>query len=170
MTQLRTGDVVTIDGEPNLVITRIFGSPAEAVWQTMTDTHWLREWIGYWEGDPTTGHVSFFMTAEGDDPEPQRYTILECDRPRRFAGIAGEAVGAWRLWFELEEVAGVTTLTFGQLLTPGEDIGSIGPGWEYYLDRAHEAHEGRDASAIVWDDYYPALRDEYAALAPQPGA
>jgi uncharacterized protein YndB with AHSA1/START domain len=166
MTQTRTGDVVTIDGEPNLVITRSFGSPAESVWQTMTDPHRLRDWIGYWEGDPTTGHVSFFMTAENDEPEPQRYTILECDRPRRFAGVTGDEGGGWHLWFELDEVAGVTTLTFGQRLKPGEDLGSIGPGWEYYLDRAEEAHEGRDAAAVVWADYYPALRDEYAALAP----
>jgi len=159
----RTGAVVTIDGQPHLVITRTFGSPAESVWQTFTDSDRLREWIGYWEGDPTMGHVSFFMTAEAEDPEPERYAILECDRPRRFAGDTG---AGWHLWFELDETASVTTLSFGHRLAPGDDLGSIGPGWEYYLDRAQEAHEGRDAAAIVWDDYYPALRDEYAALAP----
>ncbi|MEU1971509.1 SRPBCC domain-containing protein [Microbacterium sp. NPDC019599] len=166
MTPIRTGDVRLIDGEPNLIITRTFGSPAEAVWQTLTESERLREWIGYWEGDPTTGHVSFFMTSEAEDPEPERYTILECDRPRRFAGDTSQGSGAWHLWFELDEIAGVTTLTFGQRLNPGEDVGSIGPGWEYYLDRAEAAHEGRDVAAIAWDDYYPALRDEYAALAP----
>lgn len=166
MTATRTGTVTTIDGQPNLVLTRTFGSPAEAVWQTFTDSDRLRAWIGHWEGDPTTGHVSFFMTAEAEDPEPEQYTIVECDRPRRFAGDTSQGSGAWHLWFELDETAGVTTLTFGQRLNPGEDVGSIGPGWEYYLDRAEAAHEGRDASAVVWDDYYPALRDEYAALAP----
>ncbi|WP_345800675.1 SRPBCC domain-containing protein [Microbacterium sp. AZCO] len=163
MTVTRTGTVRTIDGAPHLVLTRTFGSPAEAVWQTFTDPERLRSWIGYWEGDPTTGHVSFFMTAEADDPEPSRYTIHECDRPRRFAG---DTDSGWRLWFELEESDGVTTLRFGQPVDAGEDIGSIGPGWEYYLDRAMAAHEGQDAAAVVWDDYYPALRDEYAALAP----
>lgn len=157
---------MTIDGQPHLVIRRTFGSPAEAVWQTFTDPERLRDWIGYWEGDPTTGHVSFFMTAEADDPEPERYTILECDRPRRFAGDTNVGDDAWHLWFELEEEAGVTTLTFGQRLSPGDDLGSIGPGWEYYLDRAETAHEGADAGAIVWADYYPALRDEYSALTP----
>ncbi|MFH8251307.1 SRPBCC domain-containing protein [Microbacterium sp. B2969] len=162
MTAIRTGIVTTIDGQPNLVLTRTFGSPAEAVWQTFTESDRLRDWIGYWEGDPTTGHVSFFMTAESDAPEPSRYTIVECDRPRRFGGDTG----LWYLWLELEEAHGVTTLRFGQRLNPGEDIGSIGPGWEYYLDRAEAAHEGRDVSAIAWDDYYPALRDEYVALTP----
>jgi uncharacterized protein YndB with AHSA1/START domain len=163
MTAIRTGTVTTIDGQPHLVITRTFGSPAEAVWQTFTDSDRLRQWIGYWEGDPTMGHVSFFMTAESEAVEPEPYAIVECDRPRRFAG---DTSLGWHLWFELDEIADVTTLRFGQRLTPGEDVGSIGPGWEYYLDRAHEAHEGRDAAAVVWDDYYPALRDEYAALAP----
>lgn len=168
MTVTRTGTVATIDGAPNLVLTRTFGSPAEAVWQTFTESDRLRDWIGYWEGDPTMGHVSFFMTVEGDDPEPSQYTILECDRPRRFVGDtdAASAGGGWHLWFELDETAGVTTLTFGQRLSPGEDLGSIGPGWEYYLDRAQAAHEGQDAAAIVWDHYYPALKAEYDALAP----
>ncbi|WP_243075384.1 SRPBCC domain-containing protein [Microbacterium sp. SS28] len=161
MTAHRTGSVVMIDGEPHLVLIRTFGSPAEAVWQTFTDSERLRDWIGYWEGDPTTGAVSFFMTAEGDVVEPELYTILECDRPRRFAGETGSG---WHLWFELHEEAGVTTLRFGQRIDEGLDVGSIGPGWEYYLDRALEAHEGRDAAAVVWDDYFPALQDEYAAL------
>ena len=26
-------------------------------------------------------------------------------------------------------------LTFGQRLDPGIDLASVGPGWEYYLDR-----------------------------------
>jgi uncharacterized protein YndB with AHSA1/START domain len=164
MTTTRTGALLTIDGDRHLVLTRTFGSPAEAVWQTFTDPDRLSRWIGHWDGDPTTGHVSFFMTAESDDPEPSRFTIHECDRPRRFAGETDDEGGRWHLWFELDETAAVTTLVFGQRLSPGDDIGSIGPGWEYYLDRAMAAHEGHDVSAVSWDAYYPALRDEYASL------
>jgi len=171
MTLIRTGTLTTIDGVPHLVLSRTFGSPAEAVWQTFTSSERLREWIGHWEGDPTAGHVWFFMTAEGDDPEPSQYTIVECDRPRRFvADTDAEASGGgWHLWFELDETAGVTTLTFGQRLSHGEDLGALGPGWEYYLDRALAAHEGQDVAAVVWEDYHRALTDEYAALAPPAG-
>ncbi len=87
-------------------------------------------------------------------------------RPRRFAGDTSQGAGAWHLWFELAEQGGTTTLTFGQRLNAGEDIGSIGPGWEYYLDRMVAVHEGRDAATVVWDDYYPALQDDYQALTP----
>ena len=82
-------------------------------------------------------------------------------RRRHLAGC-----GAWHLWFELGRGEGTTTLTFGQRLKPGEDLGSIGPGWEYYLDRLVAVHEGGDAATVAWDDYYPALSDAYAALAP----
>lgn len=56
----------------------------------------------------------------GADVEPEHYTILECDPPRRCAGD--------------------TSLV--------------------------AAHEGRDAATVVWDDYYPALQDDYLALLP----
>jgi len=66
----------------------------------------------------------------------------------------------------LHDDAAGTTLTFGQRLNPGEEVGSIGPGWEYYLDRLVAAHDGKDVATVVWDDYYPALKDAYQALAP----
>ena len=55
-------------------------------------------------------------------------------------------------------------LTFGQRLNPGEDVGSIGPGWEYYLDRLVAAHAGLDPADVRWDDYFPALQAEYERL------
>jgi hypothetical protein len=38
---------------------------------------------------------------------------------------------------------------------------SVGPGWEYYLDRMVAAETGADPGALVWDDYYPGLRHHY---------
>jgi len=148
------------------VLTRRFAASASQIWRELTDSSLLERWIGRWEGDPASGHVDFFMTAENADAAAERYTILECDPPRRFAGDTSQEAGAWHLWFELSAGEEATTLTFGQRLNPGEDIGSIGPGWEYYLDRLVAAHEGRDAAAVVWDDYYPALQGAYLALKP----
>lgn len=160
-----TGTVTKIDGHPNLVILRRFRATADEVWRELTESERLERWIGRWEGDPKTGHITFFMTAEGDDPEPEVYTILECDRPRRFAGDTSQGEGSWHLWFELaEESPGDTVLTFGQRLNPGEDVGSIGPGWEYYLDRLVAAQAGLDADDVEWDDYFPALQPEYEKL------
>lgn len=159
-----TGTVAKIDGEPNLVILRRFGASPDEVWRELTESERLERWIGRWEGDPKTGHVTFFMTAEGQDVEPEEYTILECDRPRRFAGDTSQGGGSWHLWFELAEQDGDTILTFGQRLNPGEDVGTIGPGWEYYLDRLVAAQAGLDADSVKWDDYFPALQPAYEEL------
>ena len=40
---------------------------------------------------------------------------------------------------------------------------SVGPGWEYYLDRLVAAETGGDVGSIVWDDYYPGQADHYRA-------
>ncbi len=159
-----TGTVTTIDGRPNLVLTRTFAASASQLWRELTESSQLERWIGRWEGDPATGHVDFFMTAESEDAQAERYTILECDPPRRFAGDTSQGTGAWHLWFELDQRSGATTLTFGQRLNPEDDIGSIGPGWEYYLDRLVAVHEGRDAATVAWDDYFPALQPAYERL------
>jgi len=160
-----TGTVAKIDGHPNLVILRRFRATADEVWRELTESERLERWIGRWEGDPATGHVTFFMTSESEDAAPEEYTILECDRPRRFAGDTSQDAGAWHLWFELvEESPGDTVLTFGQRLNPTEDVGSIGPGWEYYLDRLVAAQAGLDPASVNWDDYFPALQPEYERL------
>lgn len=160
-----TGTVTKIDGEPNLVILRRFAATAADVWRELTDSARLERWIGRWEGDPTSGHVTFFMTSEGQDAPPADFTIVECDAPRRYAGHLPPESGGWHLWVELvEEAPADTVLTFGQRLAPGEDIGSIGPGWEYYLDRLVASHAGVDAATVVWDDYFPALQPAYEEL------
>lgn len=93
-----TGTVAKIDGHPNLVILRRFRATADEVWRELTESERLQRWIGRWEGDPATGHVTFFMTSESEDAAPEEYTILECDRPRRFAGDTSQDAGAWHLW------------------------------------------------------------------------
>lgn len=160
-----TGTVTKIDGHANLVILRRFAATADEVWRDLTDSALLERWIGRWEGDPCTGHVAFSMTAESEDAAPAEFTIHECDRPRRFAGDTAPDAGGWHLWFELaEDSPGDTVLTFGQRLDVGDDIGSIGPGWEYYLDRLVAARAGVDVATVVWDDYFPALQPAYERL------
>jgi len=40
---------------------------------------------------------------------------------------------------------------------------SVGPGWDYYLDRLVAAETGGDLTAIDFDDYYPAFAAHYRA-------
>lgn len=146
-----------------LQLIRHFPDDIETVWAAMTESEQLERWIGRWEGEPRTGRVTFFMTAEGDSP-PSDYRITECTPPSRFAGSTAVGPQTWQLRFELSFADGVTTLLFAQAVED-IDLGSIGPGWEYYLDRLSRVLDDADASDIDWDDYYPALRSHYAGLA-----
>lgn len=159
-----TGTVIDIDGHPNVVLTRTFAGRASDVWRELTDSARLARWIGRWEGDPKSGKVLFAMTSESEDAPLEEYTIVECDPPRRFAGDTSGANGSWHLWFELVAKGEATMLMFGHRLGPEDDVGSIGPGWEYYLDRLVAVHRGRDAATVVWDDYFPALQPAYQRL------
>jgi uncharacterized protein YndB with AHSA1/START domain len=145
-----------------LQLARRFAAPIDDVWAAMTESDRLERWIGRWEGDPRTGRVQFFMTAEGEEVPAAEYRITECTPPHRFAGETSMGEEAWRLRFELAEADGVTTLLFAQALP--DDLGSVGPGWEYYLDRLVAAMGGADVATIAWDSYYPAMREYYEGL------
>jgi uncharacterized protein YndB with AHSA1/START domain len=156
-----TGRITTDDGRLVLIITREFRAPIEDVWAAVTEPERLARWIGTFTGDPASGQVMFTMHAE-EGATPEVMEIRECDPPRvlKVTAHAGEA--HWQLELLLEEDDGVTVLTFAQ---PGIDPGgaeSIGPGWEYYLDRLVAAETGGEVGAIDFDrDYYPAMVEHY---------
>ncbi len=144
---------------------RTFRAPIDDVWAAVTESERLGRWIGTWTGDPKNGFVMFTMTAEGEDVPEQRFEIPECDPPRLVRVEAVDDFGAWYLVLELAEADGITTLTFSQLVDDVAAIENTGPGWEYYLDRLAVAEDGGDATTVAWDDYYPAQREHYLALA-----
>lgn len=156
----------TVDDGPlgrEIQLTRRFHAPIDAVWAAMTESERLERWIGRWEGDPRTGRVDFYMTAEGEDPPAEEYRIEVCEPPRRFSGTTAVGEDRWQLRFELSEQAGVTTLLFAQAMV--DAVGDVGPGWEYYLDRLDAVLRDGDVAAVQWDAYYPAMKDYYSALA-----
>ena len=157
------------DGESYLVFERTFRAPIDDVWAAVTESERLGRWIGVWTGDPTSGSVTFRMTAEGDDVADETIWIDECVPPRRLVMRSAQPVEDDQLWawqVDLTETDGVTTLTFAQGVTDTELAESVGPGWDYYLDRLVAAHAGKDVAAIDFDAYYPAFKEHYrAALA-----
>lgn len=144
-------------------LTREFRAPIDAVWASMTESERLERWIGRWEGDPRTGRVAFFMTAEGEDTPAEEYDIEVCEPPHRFAATTAVGDDRWQLRFELTEHAGITTLLFAQAIV--DEVGDVGPGWEYYLDRLGAVLSDGDVGAVQWDAYYPAMKAYYAAFA-----
>ncbi len=165
MTSEPTGRISRDGDQRVLRIVREFRAPIEDVWAAVTEPERLTRWIGTFTGDPASGHVSFAMTAEGQT-EGDDLEIRECVPPRvlRVTSQVGEE--RWPLDLVLEERDGVTTLTFSQ---PGIDpvaAESVGPGWEYYLDRLVAVETGGDVTAIDFDrDYYPAMVEHYRGQA-----
>jgi uncharacterized protein YndB with AHSA1/START domain len=165
MSKQPTGTIETVAGRRRLVITREFRAPIEDVWAAVTEPERLARWIGTFTGDPARGSVTFRMTAEDGAPE-EEMEIRECDPPGRLAVTSHVGDEQWHLDIDLAERDGVTTLTFAQ---PGIDpvaAESVGPGWEYYLDRLVAAQTGGDVDAVDFDrDYYPAMLEHYRAQA-----
>jgi uncharacterized protein YndB with AHSA1/START domain len=144
-----------------LTITREFQAPIEDVWAAVTEPERLARWIGTFTGDPASGRVAFLMTAEGAT-EPEDMEIRECDPPRVLKVTAHAGEEHWDLDLLLEESDGVTVLTFAQPDIDPVAAESIGPGWEFYLDRLVAAETGGDVEAIDFDrDYYPAMQEHY---------
>jgi uncharacterized protein YndB with AHSA1/START domain len=166
-TDLMTGHREESDGRSLLVIERTFRAPIEDVWAACTEPDRMERWIGTWSGNPASGTVTFRMTAEGEDVKAEEMDVLACDPPRRFVvrgrdpepfaeDGSGEKVH-WEMGLELTEADGTTSLRFTQVLAPGDTgrtmVASVGPGWDYYLDRLGADLAGDDVAAVDWESY-----------------
>jgi uncharacterized protein YndB with AHSA1/START domain len=157
-----TGRLERVDERLTLFVTRTFAAPIDDVWAAVTEPARLERWLGTWTGDPATGKVMFRMGFEGEGAGFEEMEIRECDAPRILRVTSHVGPYVWYLDVELSEADGVTTLAFSQPDVDHEDSLSVGPGWEYYLDRLVAVETGGDVSAIDFErDYYPAMSDHY---------
>jgi uncharacterized protein YndB with AHSA1/START domain len=165
-TPAATGRKAVHDDQAYVAFERTFRAPIEDVWAAVTESDRLARWIGSWEGDPATGEVAFRMLYEGDEHPAEKFTIDECEPPRRLA-ITTEAPSpdgtteTWHLLLDLVETDGVTTFTFSQSVPEPTMAEGVGPGWDYYLDRMVLAESGDDPTTLDFDDYFPALSEHY---------
>jgi uncharacterized protein YndB with AHSA1/START domain len=144
-----------------LHLSRRFDAPIEDVWAAITEPERLARWLATWRGDPASGSVTFRMLFEEGAPE-EEVEIRECDPPTRLAVTSRVGEYRWYLDVALSETDGVTTLDFSQPDLDHDDSLSVGPGWEYYLDRLVAVETGGDLSEIDFErDYYPAMSDYY---------
>jgi uncharacterized protein YndB with AHSA1/START domain len=158
-----TGTIELRDGKHVLVQTREFRAPIEDVWAAITESDRLARWIGSWEGDPESGSVQFVMLFE-DGHEGETMTIRVCEPPHRLHVTSEVGDEVWLLDVDLSHADGVTTLTLSQPGVTAEQAESVGPGWEYYLDRLVDAETGADPAQRDFErDYYPAMSEHYAS-------
>jgi uncharacterized protein YndB with AHSA1/START domain len=140
---------------------RLFRAPIEDVWFSLTNPTAMQSWIGTYTGRPQTGGVRFRMTAE-EGSEWENVSIIECQPPHRFLADSGPGPSGIRVFCHLVEGGGMTTLTLGQRLQNLADAASMGPGWDYYLDRLAAARSGRPLPE--WEQYYPVFSSHYKEL------
>lgn len=154
------------DGTAYVAFERTFAAPIEEVWAAVTEPERLERWIGTWWGDPANGEIAFRMTAEGEDVPEETFLIDECRAPARLSVRSArpdDQTLLWRWQVDLSESGGVTTLTFAQEVGDVTMVESVGPGWDYYLDRLVAVETRADLEAISFDRYYPELAAYYRA-------
>ena len=157
-----TGRLLATAAGRDLVMTRTFPAPIEDVWASITESERTARWFASWTGEPGVGRtIRIRMTHEEGLPESDM-TIDACEPPHHLAVSAVDDYGTWRLEATLVEDASTTVLTFVHHLDDAADVGSTGPGWEYYLDMLVATHA--DDPLPDFDDYYPAQKAHYDAL------
>ena len=160
MTAKPTGHYVLKADGLYLQFDRLFHAPIEDVWFSLTNPNAMKGWIGTYTGSPSTGGVRFQMTEEG--AEWMNVTILECRAPHSFTADSGSGPTGVRVFCHLVEGGGMTTLTLGQRMKDATEAASIGPGWDFYLDRLAASRSG--AELPVWETYYPQFSPHYREL------
>ncbi|HEX6588637.1 MAG TPA: SRPBCC family protein [Longimicrobiales bacterium] len=162
-----TGRVQRTAQGRDIVLTRTFRAPIEDVWASVTESERTARWFGPWEGRGAPGETIRYWMAFEQQPEEgpawSEMTIDACDAPRLLELSAATDYGSWSFTLELEERDGVTELRFTHHVDATLDVGSFGPGWEYYLDNLVASRDG--AARPDFADYYPSMKDHYAAQA-----
>jgi uncharacterized protein YndB with AHSA1/START domain len=166
MTAQPTGRAERRAGVDLLVLERTLPLPPAGLWAAVTESDRLARWFASWTGDPASGRVTVQMLAEGDDVPPAVYEVRACEPPHRLAVRNESEYGVWEIELTVAAAAaGGATVTLAQVVHDASALESIGPGWDYYLDRLVAAETGGDPGALAWDDYYPALAGHYTAVA-----
>lgn len=162
MTARPTGRLAHRDDGLYVMMDRLFTAPPMEIWASLTRPAELSKWIGTYTGSPATGAVKFRSLAHDDESDWEYVSIMECKEPRRFKADFGTGDEARRTLFHLAEGERMTTLTVGQRLRSAAEAATIGPTWDFYLDRLVAVRLGRPLP--TWDQYFPAFTRYYAEL------
>ncbi|NUT44325.1 MAG: SRPBCC family protein [Thermoactinospora sp.] len=154
------------DTGSRLVLTRTFRAPIDDVWASLTEPERTARWFGPWKGRPGAGNTIQVQMVHEDQTPWMDMRIDACEPPRRLACSSTDEYGIWRLEALLTESDGTTTLEFAQHLQGEDNLGEIGPGWEYYLDMLVASRDG--SPSPDFDDYFPAMKAYFDGLTAEP--
>lgn len=158
-----TGKVVRDAIGLELIVQRRLPIGIDDAWEWMTAPARLKKWMGSLKGRARIGAtLQLTMTAENGSPS-ESLEVIECEPPRRYVVEQRAGDEIWRLRISLAETDAGTTVFLGHRLDTARLAGSVGPGWEFYLDRLVAAfHEGPMPD---FADYYPQQRPYFERIA-----
>ena len=140
---IQNGTILRTTDGFDLAVSRTFRAPIEDVWASITEPERTARWYGPWRGTARPGaEVEIQMAYEEDSPW-FKMRIDACEPPRRLAVTQLDPTDDWVLELTLTARGDETELRLIQRNVPSEHVGSIGPGWEYYMDMLVASREGR---------------------------
>ncbi len=164
MGQVQPSGRVNRDGVGlELIVSRRFPAPAAEAWEWVASPAKVKSWFGAVKGRPAVGAVlSVKLMAEEGSPS-EEMVVLECNPGRRYVveTLVGDQL--WHLTISVADLGTSSTVFLAHRLTSAREAGSVGPGWEYYLDRMLAARNGTPMPDFA--DYFPSQRPYYERLA-----
>ncbi|WP_411734306.1 SRPBCC domain-containing protein [Paeniglutamicibacter sp.] len=131
------------------------------IWDAFTTVEGLRSWAGILRENAESGNQRFAFLEEGLESAAGSVLVHQCRPPYKFRLTVDTDQGPWDLGLDLSSRAGTKKITFTHELGAADDPGTIGPGWEYYLQRMLVHLKGGNVDSVLWNDYYPALVPAY---------
>lgn len=160
-----TGRILrTADGF-DLAVTRTFRAPIEDVWASITEPERTARWYGPWRGNARPGAEVEIQMAYEENAPWFKMRIDACEPPRRLAVTQIDPTENWVLELLLTPNGDYTELQLIQRNVPREHVGSIGPGWEYYLDKLVASRESRTLPNWEADGYHERMQGHFEAEA-----
>lgn len=157
-----SGRLVRTPAGRDLVLTRTFRAPIADVWASLTESERTARWYGSWTGEPGPGRTIQVTMGFEEGAPSMPMVIVDCEPPRHLGIRGADAYASWHMDLRLAEQDGTTTLTFTHHLDDATDVGSVGPGWEYYLDLLVASRE--DRAGLPFEAYYPAQQGYFLGL------
>lgn len=147
----------------DLTLTRSFTAPPPVLWHSFANPVRAAQWFGRWEGTPVRGGSLDLQMLYEEGLPWSRLQIAECSAPELLRLLVEDEYGSWDLEVRFQESAGGTRLDFIHHLDDPLAAESVGPGWEYYLDRLAATLTG--GAVPEFDDYYPGQGPYFLAQA-----
>lgn len=133
---------------------REFSASAQELWAWVSESAKTAQWFGPFERE-SDDVVAVTMTAEEPGP-PMQVKVTRCEAPNHLV----LDTGMWVL--ELEVGDGFISLF--HVVDDAQEAASIGPGWEFYMDRLAAAVAGEAVEAINFEkDYFPMMSEYFTA-------